>query len=131
MLPTVTDLTLQRLKQRLWCHWFGDSAPSPFPPLPHADAAPALLKRSLQRRLLRARWASAVLWVVSLPLLYGLSHLTRMEAARRQSRQRQADRPRKGLTIAVGNLVMGGTGKTPLVICLARALTEQGHQVAV
>ena len=131
MLPTVTDLTLQRLKQRLWCHWFGDSAPSPFPPLPCADAAPALLKRSLQRRLLRARWAAALLWVIGLPILYGLSRLTPIEAARRQSRQRQAGRPRKGLTIAVGNLVVGGTGKTPLVICLARALTEQGHQVAV
>jgi tetraacyldisaccharide 4'-kinase len=131
MLPTVTDLTLQRLKQRLWCHWFGDHAPSPFPPLPCADAAPALLKRSLQRRLLRARWASAVLWVVGLPILYGLSRLTRMEAARRQTLQRQAGRTPKGLTIAIGNLVMGGTGKTPLVIFLAIALTHQGHQVAV
>jgi tetraacyldisaccharide 4'-kinase len=54
-----------------------------------------------------------------------------MVASRRQALQRQAGRPRKGLTIAVGNLVMGGTGKTPLVICLAKALTEQGHQVAV
>ena len=33
--------------------------------------------------------------------------------------------------ISVGNLTWGGTGKTPLVIFLARALQRRGHQVAV
>jgi len=131
MLLTVTDLTLQRLKQRLWLHWFGDAAPSPFPPLPSADNAPALLNRSLQRRLLRAKWASAVLWLVGLPFLYSLSLLTRLEARRRQSLQQQAPRLSKGLSIAVGNLIVGGTGKTPLVIHLAKTFRQQGHKVAV
>jgi tetraacyldisaccharide 4'-kinase len=33
--------------------------------------------------------------------------------------------------IVVGNLTVGGTGKTPLVIWLANALAAQGHRVAV
>jgi tetraacyldisaccharide 4'-kinase len=33
--------------------------------------------------------------------------------------------------IVVGNLTVGGTGKTPLVIWLARALTERGYKVAL
>lgn len=33
--------------------------------------------------------------------------------------------------IAVGNVTVGGTGKTPAVIALAQALTDRGHRVAV
>ncbi len=33
--------------------------------------------------------------------------------------------------VSVGNLTVGGTGKTPLVEALARFFLEQGHQVAV
>ncbi|MFP4477140.1 MAG: tetraacyldisaccharide 4'-kinase, partial [Desulfatibacillaceae bacterium] len=34
-------------------------------------------------------------------------------------------------TIAVGNLTVGGTGKTPMVIHVARLIAGQGHRVAV
>ena len=35
------------------------------------------------------------------------------------------------LVISVGNLTVGGTGKTPVVEMLARALTEGGRKVAI
>ncbi len=131
MLPTVTDLTLQRLKRRLWSHWFGASAPSPFQPPPSVDHTPALLKRGLQRRLLRAKWASTVIWLMALPFLFALSKLTSSQARRRQSLQKKARRAPQGCSVAVGNLLLGGTGKTPLVIYLAKTLTQSGHKVAV
>jgi tetraacyldisaccharide 4'-kinase len=33
--------------------------------------------------------------------------------------------------ISVGNLTVGGTGKTPLVLWLARALQNRGHKVGI
>lgn len=33
--------------------------------------------------------------------------------------------------ISIGNLTVGGTGKTPLVACLARRLRDQGRRVAI
>ena len=33
--------------------------------------------------------------------------------------------------VSVGNLSMGGTGKTPLVMCVARHLLEHGHRPAI
>ena len=33
--------------------------------------------------------------------------------------------------ISIGNITLGGTGKTPVVICLARALQQRGYVVAV
>ncbi len=40
-------------------------------------------------------------------------------------------RPLGWLTISVGNITLGGTGKTPLVEALARALSERGRKVAI
>ena len=36
-----------------------------------------------------------------------------------------------GLVISVGNLTIGGTGKTPMVLALAERLAEQGKKVAI
>ena len=33
--------------------------------------------------------------------------------------------------VSVGNLTVGGTGKTPMVACLARELLQQGVKVAI
>ena len=131
MLPTVSDLTLQILRHRLWHHWFQGKVASPFRELPSVERAPSLLRRSLQRRLLRAGWAASLLWFLGLPLLYGLSRLTRLEARRRYTAQTKAPSTPQGLTIAVGNLLVGGTGKTPLIIRLAKDLRLQGYQVGV
>lgn len=131
MLPTVSDLTLQILRHRLWNHWFQGKVASPFRELPSLERTPGLLQRSMQRRLLRAGWAASLLWFLGLPLLYGLSRLTRLEARRRYTAQTKAASAPQGLTIAVGNLLVGGTGKTPLIIQLAKNLRLQGHRVAV
>lgn len=37
----------------------------------------------------------------------------------------------KAYVISIGNLTTGGTGKTPLVIALARRLSSQGHKVGI
>jgi tetraacyldisaccharide 4'-kinase len=37
----------------------------------------------------------------------------------------------KGAVISVGNLTVGGTGKTPMVMWLAQKFTEQGKRVAI
>ncbi|MFP6854469.1 MAG: tetraacyldisaccharide 4'-kinase [Opitutales bacterium] len=41
------------------------------------------------------------------------------------------DQPLGCLVVVVGNLTVGGTGKTPIVERLARALTEEGRKVAI
>jgi tetraacyldisaccharide 4'-kinase len=68
----------------------------------------------------------ALLWPVS--LLYGAIARTRAGCYRigifRQKRL-------KGAVISVGNLTVGGTGKTPMVIYLAGRLAAEGKKVAV
>ncbi|MBD3347583.1 MAG: tetraacyldisaccharide 4'-kinase [Candidatus Eisenbacteria bacterium] len=74
-----------------------------------------------------ARGASAVLLglLVLLSVPYGIATaITQWVRAGRSSR---LDVP----VISVGNLVVGGTGKTPLVIYLARLLGERGRKVAI
>lgn len=47
------------------------------------------------------------------------------------ARRRGAFRRLPALVVSVGNITLGGTGKTPLVIGLAHELQRHGHQVAV
>ncbi len=60
-------------------------------------------------------------------MMAALVRRRRARCAARPERQRALDRP----VISVGNLSMGGTGKTPLVAYVARLLQEQGHVPAV
>jgi tetraacyldisaccharide 4'-kinase len=67
-------------------------------------------------------------------LLWPLSILTRLEVARRVRQFRR--HPERIMhsrlpVIVVGNLFVGGTGKTPVVIALARALQARGWQPGV
>jgi len=52
-------------------------------------------------------------------------------ARRRRECQSRAARALPVPVIVVGNITVGGTGKTPLVIALARLLSEQGLRVGV
>ena len=61
-------------------------------------------------------------------ILYGMGVRLRLYAYRLGLFRR---RSLPGFVVSVGNLTVGGTGKTPAVIMLARYALEQGHRVAV
>jgi tetraacyldisaccharide 4'-kinase len=67
-----------------------------------------------------------LLWPLS--LLYSL-----FARAKTQFYARGIFRPRKlpGTVISVGNLTVGGTGKTPMVLAIAERLAEEGKQAAI
>ena len=63
-----------------------------------------------------------------LSAVYGrAARLRRSWYAARPHAQRRLERP----VISVGNLVVGGSGKTPVVASLARMLLERGHRPAI
>ena len=71
-------------------------------------------------------WLRLLLWPVS--VLYG--EITQLRAwlyAKGILKQKRLNRP----VISVGNLTVGGTGKTPMVIWLAERLLAEGKRVAI
>jgi 3-deoxy-D-manno-octulosonic-acid transferase len=60
-----------------------------------------------------------------------LALLWRRGARRRQERGLRQQRKLSVPVISVGNLTMGGTGKTPAVLLLAAALKERGHNPGI
>ena len=72
--------------------------------------------------------ADGSVWLRPLGAVYGWA------AARRRARYRRHPQLQKALTrpvISVGNLSVGGSGKTPLVVALATLLREWGERPAV
>ena len=68
---------------------------------------------------------------ITAPVLHLLSEQVAKVASRRATEiQRLPDGTRPAVII-VGNLVVGGSGKTPMVIALARALTARGLRVGL
>jgi tetraacyldisaccharide 4'-kinase len=66
--------------------------------------------------------------VSALSAIYGqVARLRRSWYDHSPSRRRHLARP----VISVGNLVVGGAGKTPIVAALARSLLEAGHRPAI
>tara|TARA_Y100000780_G_scaffold53203_1_gene45479 strand:+ start:840 stop:1868 length:1029 start_codon:yes stop_codon:yes gene_type:complete len=86
--------------------------------------------QSLEQRLLRA-WYGQARW---LTLLRPLSWLYRRVVVRRRQQYLSGERtqwqPPVPL-IVVGNITLGGTGKTPMVIWLVEFLQSQGWRVGV
>ncbi len=83
-----------------------------------------------QRRWLESRWygGKPPLLLRPLSMLYGLvMGMRRMAYARGWLASRHPGLP----VIVVGNLTVGGTGKTPLVIHLAEMLRTAGHRPGV
>lgn len=56
-----------------------------------------------------------------------VAHARRRWYARRPDRRRHLARP----VVSVGNVSVGGSGKTPVVACIARMLAEAGHRPAI
>lgn len=86
-------------------------------------AIDVILERRYGRRADVLRW-----------ILYALSHIYGLIVRARLSLYfNRIYRPRAlgCLVISVGNLTVGGTGKTPVVEMLARALTAGGRKVAI
>lgn len=81
----------------------------------------------LSARLQRA-WYEDAPW---LSLLYPLSWLTAQVARRRRARRIAGGERPPVPVLVVGNVTVGGTGKTPLVIALCEAFTRRGIRVGV
>ncbi len=91
------------------------------------------LRHRIERRLL-------ALWFTTRPtpadrrlarLLAPLSWLAGRIALRRRATRLQRDPQGRPAVIVVGNLLVGGTGKTPAVAAIARGLTDRGLRVGV
>jgi tetraacyldisaccharide 4'-kinase len=110
------------------------SAP-PAPPLP-APPAPATLGAAAERRLQRL-WFSPHGAADALAglLLWPAHRLVAAVAASRRGRiaRRKAEPPAHGVpkVVVIGNLIAGGTGKTPLLIALAHALAQRGWRPGI
>ena len=74
----------------------------------------------------RGRVLAGFLWTLS-HVFAGLVHLRIYLYRHRVLR----DQPLGCLVVVVGNLTVGGTGKTPVVERLARALSDEGRKVAI
>jgi tetraacyldisaccharide 4'-kinase len=61
------------------------------------------------------------------PLYAAVARERRRWYARRPDRRRRLNRP----VVSVGNVALGGTGKTPLVAHIARLLLDAGHRPAI
>jgi len=71
-------------------------------------------------------WTQSLLWPLSIP--YGAAVHLRARAYRKGIlKQRRLD----GTVISVGNLTVGGTGKTPMVIWIAERLVGEGKSVGI
>lgn len=86
--------------------------------------APARLQALLLRHWWRAQPSALARGLQPLALLYGA-------ALRWQRRRAPAPQPTPVPVVVVGNLVVGGAGKTPVVIALVQALRAQGWQPGV
>lgn len=70
--------------------------------------------------------SESLLWPLSLP--YGaVAHLRARAYRKGILRQRRLD----GVVISVGNLTVGGTGKTPMVLWIAERLLAEGKRVGI
>ncbi len=97
-------------------------SPSPGPP--------SSIRHVTERALKRLWFGKGVIARIGVALATPLSGITAWVSTRRR-RQIDSLAPPPLPVVVVGNLVVGGSGKTPLVIALARALRQQGSRVGI
>lgn len=74
-------------------------------------------------------WGNLAKWILlAASGIYSIGHFSRMVTYRSGLLK---SRCLPCWTVSVGNLTAGGTGKTPVVLALAKAFSEQGHKIAV
>ncbi len=86
-----------------------------------------MAKASLAQRLSNAWYQGHGL----LHLLRPLSAVFRSVAAKRRQKYSHAPTSTSPIVVVVGNIAVGGTGKTPLIIALVHKLREQGWRPGV
>ncbi len=86
-------------------------------------AVDVILERRFGKRALLLRW---LLWLISWPFR-GIVQLRLWLSRKRIRKARQLG----VMVVSVGNLTVGGTGKTPVVERLARELKDGGRNVAI
>ncbi|TNF36854.1 MAG: tetraacyldisaccharide 4'-kinase [Gammaproteobacteria bacterium] len=87
-------------------------------------------RRSSLARTLESLWYQPSLSFITL-LLLPLSWLFRFLAASRRDKQRAAAERLPVPVIVVGNITVGGTGKTPLIQSLVPALQQAGYRPGI
>ena len=95
------------------------------------DLVPYQLEQENQVGFLENSWYQRSSWLV---LLWPLSLITLFISSRKRKRYLSGaltSWKSKVPTIVIGNIVVGGTGKTPLVIWLAKKLLEKGYKPGI
>lgn len=126
MTPSVLEILTHNLADRLWHRWFTGAFKSPWDA--HQRPPTSRIEKIRQRR---AGLLADLLWVLLRPLLPRLARVTAWVARRRLRQQQAAARAPSGQSIAIGNWIAGGGGKTPLCIALARELQARGLAPAI
>ena len=88
------------------------------------------LQRLVQRIWTRQGFLGVLGWLVAVPLSVLFSSVVRVRNFLYEKGILRSEQPPLHI-ISVGNLTVGGTGKTPFVLWLARLLHAQHHRVAI
>ncbi len=82
--------------------------------------------------LIERGWYQRTLWLLpSLIILWPLSQLFSLLAAQRRQHLQRVQAVLPVAVVVVGNISIGGTGKTPLLCELAEALSQRGKRVGI
>jgi tetraacyldisaccharide 4'-kinase len=132
MTPFV-DRSRSRLSATIEALWYGPPSERSQPPVGAAAEDP-LQARFFRTHLFGAPLFRALLLLLLLPLtiltaLISRHRFSQIQTAKKARHEQRAMRPPP--VVIVGNLLAGGTGKTPVVIAIARALQARGWQTGL